>query len=225
MAEKLARVMRAESFVSAGFLATGIANEINRPLAGIVACVHSLRDTAEITQEERKELERALDEGLDRIGGSVRGLLQYAIPHAADAIVEEIEVEALVRSRVSGLAPELQHRKLVVDFTEGAWGVIVQGNRERLSQAIDRIFLTVIGHTAPGGRILVATVHDTARTAFVVTAGPAPAPPQKGLPPAGLGLAVAASIFRAHAGELEVIESPGGPTVTVWFPREGHGRP
>ena len=210
--------MRAESLVSAGFLATGIANEINRPLAGILACVRSLRDETTMTPQERQELERALDDGLDRIGGSVRGLLQYAIPQSGDATVEEIVAEALVRSRVAALAPELLHRKLVVDFAEGTWGMVVRGNRERLSQAIDRIFLTVMGHAAPGSRILVATVRDGARIAFVVSGGPSIAPHRKGMPPAGLGLAVAASIVRSHSGALDVIENLNGPTVTVWFP-------
>lgn len=176
-----------------------------------------MRDETTITPAEREELERALDDGLDRIGGSVRGLLQYAIPHPGDATAEDVDAEALVRARVSGLAPELMHRRLVVDFAEGPWRLRLQGNRERLSQGIDRIFLTVMGHAAPGSRILVATAREAARTAFVVSAGPSTAPHRRGLPPMGLGLAVAASIFRAHSGHLEVIEGPGGPTVTVWF--------
>src|SRR5574341_463392 len=70
-------IRRAEHLASLGKMAAGIAHEINNPLAGMQNCVRTLvKGTRD--EDQRVMYLGLLLEGLDRIGRTVRQLLDFA---------------------------------------------------------------------------------------------------------------------------------------------------
>ena len=223
------KLVVAQRLSATGTLAAGIAHEINNPLGGLI-------NAARMIQSRAGEDPRACEytglilEGLERIQGTVRKLLQFAprgfAPQrvdAADAVERALvlcehrfrERGVRVESSVGpGLPPlhgdpgEVQQAVLnvlinAVDAVERGAGVIRVGARA----ADGQLFLTV----ADNGRGMdTATIRRAAEPFYTTKEAGAGT---------GLGLAVVQSILEHHGGTLGLASEPGrGTEVTLAFP-------
>ena len=177
------------------------------------------------TPEEHEAALRSVAEEVDRLMRLAEGLLLLATAEEAGLQPERIQVSELLESVARRFG---NHGAVELDDTLGE----VEADRLRLEAALGNLVENAFRHGAPPIRLEAAREGD--RAVFRVTdAGP-------GFPPdflehaferfaradeartekgAGLGLAIAAAVARAHGGEATARNLPGGGAeVTISIP-------
>ena len=175
---------------------------------------------------EREETRALLMEELDRMNRMVNDLIMLAKADRPDFLtvaevdLADLTVDVVAKSRGLG-----DRRWRVGAVAE----VRVLGDAQRLTQALMQLASNAARHTRDGDTIEVGSaVRDASVLLWVRDTGPGVAPedaeriferfiragqaPQQGKSPegAGLGLAIVASIARAHGGAAYVQSPPGG---------------
>lgn len=228
--EEQAKIVHAEKLSSIGQLASGVAHEVNNPLAGIMSCVEALR-TGALTETRRDAYFEAIEDGLGRIERIVRALLDYARPRG-DASPGAVDLYGAVDGCLTLLRPR-QHKAGVdieIGFEEG--GFLVRGEQHALTQAVMNVLLNAIDAAPPRSVVSVGAARVGDRVELSISdQGP-------GIPPAdlarvtdpffttkpegegtGLGLAVTHGIIDRLRGTLRVDSVVGaGTTVTFSLP-------
>lgn len=228
------RAVTTERMAALGTLVSGVAHEVNNPLAGVKNCVHALR-LADLPEATRSEYLDLMDEGCDRIGEVVGGLLDFA--RSRPLALSALHASGLADDAVRLVTATLRRRGIVVErITEpGAEQLVVRADRTQASQALVNLLLNAAHVTPDGGRIRIRLRRRELDGGVAVEDhGP-------GIPPAlrsrvldpffstkpegtgtGLGLSVTRTILEAHEGELG-FEFPeaGGTVATVWLPLAG----
>ena len=228
--DEQAKVLQAEKLSSIGLLAAGVAHEVNNPLGGVMGCVQALRRGGLAAEREKLYLD-AITDGLDRIKSTVKSLLDYArqrTPRPTD-----LDVAHLVEQTVRVVSPEFNRQKLEL-VTDLASGQRVYADRAQLMQVLVNIALNAAHASPDGATVRISTRRGKGRTGIAVD-DEGPGIPQeirdRVCDPffttkaegegTGLGLSITLGIVRAHGGDLEIDDRPGGGTrVTVWLPIE-----
>ncbi|HXV93082.1 MAG TPA: HAMP domain-containing sensor histidine kinase, partial [Pseudonocardia sp.] len=198
------------------------AHELRTPLAGVQAVAEAVA-SPELDPEERDRLTLLLLGQAHRAGRLVDDLLALArIDAGIDLRREPVELLALARTEVQRVQLIAPDRTVAVEGTP----VTVDGDPARLGQVLANLLDNARRHTPPGGRIAVRVSVEGPAVVRVTDSGP-------GVPPAdrerifdrlvrldesrtaddggaGLGLAIARGIARAHGGELRCVEPPDG---------------
>jgi two-component system, OmpR family, sensor kinase len=198
------------------------AHELRTPLAGVQAVAEAAM-APELAPEERERLHLLLLRESRRAARLVDDLLALArIDAGIDLRREPVNLLGLARTeaeRVQLLAPDRE-----ID-TDGA-PVTVAGDSARLGQVLGNLLDNGCRHTPRGGRVSVRVWSGSMAVVQVTDSGP-------GVPRAdrerifdrlvrlddsraadrggaGLGLAIARGIARAHGGDLRCVEPPNG---------------
>ena len=198
------------------------AHELRTPLAGVQA-VAEAATSPELDVEERDRLHLLLLRETRRAGRLVDDLLALARIDAGIELrrdpVELVDLANAEAERVRLLAPER-------DVTVVGAPVTVPGDGARLAQVLGNLLDNARRHTPAGGRITVRVSAGPVATVRVEDSGP-------GVPPAdrerifdrlvrldeartfddggaGLGLAIARGIARAHGGDLQCVAPEDG---------------
>ena len=217
-----------ERLAAMGSLVAGVAHEVNNPLAGLKNCVHRL-SKPELSQSKRQEYLGLMEEGLGRIEDVVKGLLDFARPHAAR--LEPTPLAELAHGTAHLLEPQMKRVKITCRVIADAGDGGVLADRHKVGQALVNLLLNASYVTPNGGEIrLRLRQRDGLRGIAVEDDGPGipkeirdrildpfftTKPPGEG---SGLGLSVTRTIVDAHGGEL-TFEFPerGGTVATVWL--------
>ncbi len=222
-----AKIVHAEKLPSIGQLASGVAHEVNNPLAGIMSCVDALRAGA-LSDRRRIAYYDAIEDGLDRIERIVRALLDYARPRGSGS-PGAVDLHEAVDGCLLLVRPQ-QHKAGVsveLGFKEGEF--IARGEQHALQQAIMNVLLNSLYAAPRGSTISIgAQVVDDRVELSLTDRGP-------GIPQSeiarvtdpffttkpegegtGLGLAVTLGIISRMGGLLRIDSADGGGT-TVTF--------
>lgn len=216
LAAHQARLVQTEKLATVGRLAAGVAHELNNPLGVILGYTRLLARKA--AGELRSDLQVIEDE-TRRCQEIVEGLLDFARPVRVDDVVVELrEVADAVVERLG----EAGLRKGVRVEVRGA--ARVRGAELRLRQVVTNMVRNAVDAAGEGGAVTVeitkpARAGAPARLAVADT-GPGVDAEHRGrlfepffttrASGTGLGLAVSRAIARAHGGELDYSERPGG---------------
>jgi two-component system, sporulation sensor kinase E len=233
------RLIQAEKMSSIGVLSTGIAHEINNPLASVAGCAEALlrrfRDAPALVEDHRLDafpnyLQVIVRESY-RCKGIIDNLLNFG--RKSDGICTNVDINAILVEILELISHQPNYRrvKLATYFKTGLPSV--HGDPSALRQVCMNLLINA--HQAISGEGLVEvttamhgehmisiTIHDTGCgiakdnidriwDPFFTTkeAG-------KGI---GLGLALTYSIVKRHEGEIQVKSKVGeGTKFTVLLP-------
>jgi signal transduction histidine kinase len=224
-AERQARaaetVARASEARTRRFVADA-AHELRTPLAGVQAVAEAVAAPA-LAPEERDRLNLLLLGETRRAGRLVDDLLVLArIDAGIELRRDPVELLGLARDEAERVRLLADDRSVEV----AGEPVTVSGDAPRLGQVLGNLLENARRHTPAGGRIAVLVSAGATASVLVTDTGP-------GVPPAdrerifdrlvrldeartaddggaGLGLAIARGIARAHGGDLRCVEPPGG---------------
>lgn len=235
------RLALASRLAAVGSLASGIAHEINNPLAWVTSnlsfAVEEVKRLGRgaVDIERCEELGEALDDaqtGAGRIAQIVNDLRTFA--HADQERLAPVSVKRVVEGALTMANNELRHRARLVRRLEQV--PMVLANEARLGQAVVNLLLNAAWSAGTPGNtpeIVVATGTDQLGRAVVDVTDNGPQLSAEVLPrvfdpfysarPAGegigLGLAVTHSIVRGFGGIVEVESSAAkGTTFRMVLP-------
>ncbi len=222
------KLMQAEKLVGIGTLASGIAHEINNPLAGVLGMAEAIRDEDDI--EVIKEYSRDIIKYASNAASIVRELSAYsrAATEESDTLFDLAGVMA--RSlKMASHSVSFSPIEIVKDLGEGCQ---IMGNEGEIQQVFVNLCLNAVQAMDGAGTLRISCRRKDDRVVAVVSdTGP-------GIPPefinhiydpffttkpvgigTGLGLYVTYRIVSRHKGTIDVETEPGkGAAFTLNFP-------
>ena len=231
-------IRRAEHLASLGQMAAGIAHEINNPLAGMQNCVRTLLKHDRDPNRRVQYLEM-LQEGLGRIGRTVRQLLDFA--REVRPQLTRTALAPLVHRCLALLEHELAARRIssAVSVDPALPGLVADPHQ--LEQVFLNILMNALQSMPTGGSLTVSAGRRESEAGSFVEVriadtggGIAPDTLPRIFDPffttkeagegTGLGLSVSYGIVQAHGGVIEVESEVGkGSTFTIALPVGGAG--
>ncbi len=226
-------MIRSEKLATAGALATGVAHEVNNPLASISSLVQSLLARAQDERDRDHDIEklRLILTQITRISGVLRELMDFARPKAPElkpTDLNQVILKSLELARFDkGFKQLTVATKLAGDLP------LLPLDADRMQQVFLNLLLNArdaIGEK-PAGEITIHTQQQDGEVRALVADnghGIAPENMERIFDPffstkpkgqgTGLGLAVSHSLVTAHGGRISVQPNEVGTAFTIAFP-------
>ena len=210
----------------------GAAHELKTPLAIIRTHAEALGE--DIAPEKRGEYLNIILEESDRMGQLVGRLLELTRLESGVALnVAPLNLADVVREVWNPLALQLEQKEVSLSLElEEVW---LEGDRERLKEAVGNLASNALRHVKKGKRIQVSLVRKGEQVRISVY-NDGPVIPDKDLPHlfepfyrgdksrsrdsggTGLGLAIVRAAVSAHGGSCGVEQRAGGPCFWLCLP-------
>ncbi len=226
--ERTKEVVRSEQMASVGFLAAGVAHEINNPLNTIAWSAESLEArlhemladrfdgagslTPELMNEIKKNLRRIQDEAF-RCKGITDSLLDFS--RLGDAKKNSCDMRELVESVVEMVRPLGKYRLRNIDF-QCSESVMALVNPQEMKQVSLNLITNALDSVADGGHVQVMLANQGGRAVLTVKddgCGMTDEVKQHLFEPfftrrepgmgTGLGLSITYRIVEEHGGVIE----------------------
>jgi signal transduction histidine kinase len=229
-------VVRNEQLASVGFLAAGVAHEINNPLASIAMCAESLESRLETPpageadmQVMRRYLELIQQEAF-RCKGITEKLLDFA--RLGEVRRQPTAILALVIDVADMLGHVGRFAGRTIEIAPGA-DVLVTVNPQEIKQVVLNLLVNALDSIEDTGRVQVAVQRDGATAVLTFTddgCGMTDEVLEHLFEPfftrrktgqgTGLGLSIVNRIVADHGGRIEAVSAgPGqGSTFRVTLP-------
>ena len=165
--QRTKQVVRSEQLAAVGFLAAGVAHEINNPLASIAWAAESLemrlhdileQDDQQPDGEHDAELEilrkylRKIQDEAFRCKGITEGLLDYS--RMGDVQKQHTELAELVQGVIDMVRHLGKYREKKIEFTS-AGPVIAAVNAQEIKQVVLNLITNALDSLDPGGTVVV----------------------------------------------------------------------
>lgn len=210
----------------------GAAHELKTPLAIIRTHAEALGE--DIAPDKRGEYLNIILEESDRMGQLVGRLLELTRLESGVALnVAPLNLADVVREVWNPLALQLEQKEVSLSLElEEVW---LEGDRERLKEAVGNLASNALRHVEKGKRIQVSLVRKGEQVRVSVY-NDGPIIPDKDLPHlfepfyrgdksrsrdsggTGLGLAIVRAAVSAHGGSCGVEQRAGGPCFWLCLP-------
>ncbi|MGA2508810.1 MAG: PAS domain S-box protein [Candidatus Acidiferrales bacterium] len=220
-ADLQAKLMHTEKMAALGQLVSGVAHEVNNPLAAIVGFTDLLLENPSIAEEAKEDLRVILQEA-QRTRVIVQNLLSFA--RHVPAHREPVRVNSLLRQTLKLRAYDLSSHGVEIAERYEEDVPLTIGDPHQLQQ----VFLNILNNAYDAiqevgrpGRIEIATSHvDGQLEVAFRDNGPGISHPERIFDPffttkevgkgTGLGLSICYGIVRAHRGEIVARNNPDG---------------
>ncbi len=250
--QRTREVVRSEQLASVGFLAAGVAHEINNPLASIALCAESLEDRLQdvIVADDKGADEEPADE-IDVVRSYLRMIQDEAFrcKQITEKLLDfsrmgDVEKQATNLTALTGDVIEMvghlgEYKHKDIRFTPGD-AVMAIANDQEIKQVVLNLLTNALESLHAGGGhvevsvscdddLAVLTVKDNGcgMTDDVLKHLYEPFFTQRrNRRGTGLGLSITYRIVSEHGGTIDAVSAgPGlGSTVTVKLPTEQHTR-
>ena len=212
-------LIRSEKLATVGRLAAGVAHEIGNPLASVVGFLDYLKRDDQISDELRADLIDRMVREVDRMGTTLRQLLDFSRTSSAEP--QLVRLEDVVGSTIKLVG---YHRKMSqIEVEVQGDTAPVQVDPQRMSQVFANLFLNAADAIDGVGKIQILFERDQ-HTAIVRIHDSGPGIPKDELPHVfepfwstkpsgagtGLGLSLSQRIVEEVNGSLSVSNHPDG---------------
>jgi two-component system NtrC family sensor kinase len=225
------QIMKSERLATLGQLAAGVAHEVNNPLGAILLYSHLSLEEMEITDPQRRNLEKVVSE-TTRCKNIVKGLLDFARQTAPK--VEESDVNEILNRTLSLVENQVLFQNIKINRQLSHSLPKVMMDSSQIQQVFTNIILNAAEAINGEGELTVVTriAHDGEFIEIVFKDTGCGIPDEvieKVFDPffttkevgrgTGLGLAVSYGIVGRHKGTIHVKSKPGkGTTFIVRLP-------
>lgn len=247
--QRTKEVVRSEQLASVGFLAAGVAHEINNPLASIALCAESLEsrmndimleDDALPDAEHNSEVTiardylRMMQDEAFRCKEITERLLDFS--RLGDVEKQATDLTDLVES-VIGMVKHLgKYKQKSIEFSPGE-SVYAPVNPQEIKQVVLNLLTNALDSLDPGGRVFVSLKSTNGQASLAVQddgCGMTAEVQEHLFEPfftrrrsgqgTGLGMSITYRIVNDHDGDIQVFSAgPGkGSTITVTLPLTDH---
>jgi signal transduction histidine kinase len=231
------QAIRSEKLASVGFLAAGVAHEINNPLASIAMCAESLEGrTATLLEEShpdyatvRSYLRMIQDEAF-RCKEITGKLLDFS--RMGDMKRQPAELRELVQGVIDMLGHLGKYQRKRIEFRPGG-PVVADVNAQEIKQVVLNLLTNALESTDDDGHVVVE-LRENARQAELIVSDDGCGMTEEVLERlfepfftrrrhgqgTGLGLSISYRIIEEHGGQIEASsDGPGrGSRFRVWLP-------
>ena len=161
--QRTKQVVRSEQLASVGFLAAGVAHEINNPLASIAMCAESLEgrlielldELPELSSEDRdvaRNYLRMIQSEAFRCKGITERLLDFS--RAGDAARHAVDLRELVRGVIDVVGHLGRYNDKHIELTDGE-PVVAPVNAQELKQVVLNLITNALDSVSEGGRLTI----------------------------------------------------------------------
>ena len=226
-----AKLAHSEKMATIGRLVSGVAHEVNNPLAAILGFTDLLLENPEVPLSARDDLQIILQE-TQRTKDIVQDLLSFARQRPVQR--EPVQVNSVLRQTIKLRSYDFASHGVEVleDFEEALAPAL--GDSQQLQQVFLNILNNAYDAVQEAGQRGRIKIHTRRRTDMIEVAisdnGTGIADPQRIFDPfyttkqvgkgTGLGLSICYGIVRAHGGEIQCWSNEGdaGSTFVVRIP-------
>jgi two-component system NtrC family sensor kinase len=226
------QLIQAEKLAAMGQMLAGVAHELNNPLTAILGVTELLRDSGDLQENTKRQLELTHRQAR-RAARIVQNLLEFSRPAAPQK--RPVDVNTLIERTLQLQDHSLRRNNVQVDFQPQSELPMVIGDANQLIQ----VFLNLISNA----EYAIREVRETGRVQIRIGrigghisvtvqddgVGVSPEALPKIFDPfyttkrpgggTGLGLSICMSIVREHGGSIDVETLPaGGTAFTVYLP-------
>lgn len=220
-----AKLMHTEKMAALGQLVSGVAHEVNNPLAAIVGFTDLLLENPEVPKDAKDELQVILQEA-QRTRVIVQNLLSFARQMPAQR--EPVQVNTVLRQTLKLRAYDFSNHGVQAEERYDENLPLTIGDPHQLQQ----VFLNILNNaydavqeTRRPGKIEIQTSQSGGNLEISIQDnGPGIAQPERIFDPffttkevgkgTGLGLSICYGIVRAHHGEISARNNAEGPGCT-----------
>ncbi len=226
-----AKLAHSEKMATIGRLVSGVAHEVNNPLAAILGFTDLLLENPEVPGSAREDLQIILQE-TQRTKDIVQDLLSFARQRPVQR--ELVQINSVLRQTIKLRSYDFASHgvEVVEDFEEALAGALGD------SQQLQQVFLNILNNAYDAvqeagqrGRIKIHTRRQAEMIEVAISDnGTGIVDPQRIFDPfyttkqvgkgTGLGLSICYGIVRAHGGEIQCWnnEAGAGSTFVVRIP-------
>jgi two-component system, OmpR family, sensor histidine kinase MprB len=206
-------------------LVADASHELRTPLTSLTTNLDLLEDGAGVADPQAPALVRAAREQAGELDQLITDLLDLARYHESAPHRETVRLDLLTSEAVHRVRQRTPHAAIAADLRP----CLVHVDPAGVDHAICNLIDNAIKWNPPDG-----TVHVAVADAHVSVTDHGPgiadedlphiferfyrAPAARGMPGAGLGLAIVAHVAQANSGTIEVRAGPHGSTFTLTFP-------
>ena len=220
-----AKLMHTEKMAALGQLVSGVAHEVNNPLAAIVGFTDLLLENPHVPEEAKRDLQVVLQEA-QRTRTIVQNLLSFARQMPPQH--EPVQVNSVLRQTLKLRAYDFLNQGIEVRENYDESLPLAVGDPHQLQQ----VFLNVLNNaydavqeSKHAGKIEITTFHRSGQLEILFRDnGPGISHPDRIFDPffttkevgkgTGLGLSICYGIVRSHRGEILARNNPDGPGCT-----------
>lgn len=208
------------------------AHQIGTPLTALEADLE-LAEKAASTDDERRLVLRALGQAR-RLEALSQGLLRLSRIEAGDATeFASVDLAALVRGAVDGIASRAEQAELMLDVIEVAEPLVVAADHAKLQVVLDSLLDNAVKFTPPGGTISVVAIREGSDAVVSITDTGVGIPVAEqeavfsrfhrgrnvaAIPGSGLGLAIVKATVERLGGTVAFESRDGGTRFSVRLP-------